>query len=147
MRDIDASQINRTAVSATIGELTRIPIPEIPYPHEHRIAPQELTVYRIKGVIDRIVVESDHDWHIVVRDPDEPEVTMIVEIPDPDCVSDVSLKATLAEARRSLHTIPRHGLVELQGVGFFDFIHTQGGAGRNGFELHPVLAVRHVPTP
>jgi hypothetical protein len=145
MRDVDASQINRTAVSATIGELARIPIPEIPYPHEHRIAPQELTVYRIKGLIDRIVVEDDRDWHIVVRDPDEPAVTMIVEIPDPDCVSDATLKRAFTEARRSLHTVPRRGLVELQGVGFFDFIHTQRGAGRNGFELHPVLAVRNVP--
>jgi hypothetical protein len=147
MRDIDAAQINRTPVSVTIGDLSRIPIPEIPYPHEHRIAPQELTIYRLKGLVDRIAVEGDRDWHIVVRDPNDPQITMIVEIPDPDCVSDVALKRTLTEARRALHTIPRHGLVELEGVGFFDFIHTQSGGGRNGFELHPVLVVRNVSTP
>lgn len=144
MRDHDASQVRRAPVPATISELGRIPVPQIPYPRNNRIAPQELTVYRIRGIIQHISVENDHDWHLIVRDPVNSAATMVVEIPDPECVSDQGLKADLIEARRVLHTIPKHGLAEIDGVGFFDFIHTQRGGNRNGLELHPVLALRRI---
>jgi hypothetical protein len=146
MRDVDASRVKRSAVPVTIKELALIPIPEIVYPRDHRIAPQELTVYRVRGIIEHIAVEGDQDWHIILRDPVDSEFTMVVEIPDPTCVEDLQLRATLADVQVQLHSIPRHGLAEVEGVGFFDFIHTQRGAGRNGFELHPVLAIRRAPT-
>jgi hypothetical protein len=146
MRDGDANRVQRSPVSTTINELARIPIPEIPYPRDRRIAPQELTVYRIRGIIEHIAVEDDRDWHIIIRDPDQPSASMIVEIPDPQCVEDSALKARLVEARRALHSVPRLGLAEVEGVGFFDFIHTQRGAAKNGFELHPVLSIRSIPT-
>lgn len=144
MRDWDAGRVQRTVVPATVSELARIPIPEIPYPHDHRIAPQELTVYRIRGIIEHIAVEGDRDWHMIVRDPDQPKTSMIVEIPDPECVEDPVLKAQLVEARIALHSVPPKGLAEIDGVGFFDFIHTQRGRARNGFELHPVLSIRAI---
>ena len=145
MRDHDAGQVRQTVtVPTTISALGRIPIPEIPYPRHNRIAPQELTVYRIRGIIEHISVESDRDWHLIVSDPVDSAATMVVEIPDPSCVADPTLKTELAEVRRVLHTIPRHGLAEIDGVGFFDFIHTQRGKSRNGFELHPVLALRRI---
>ncbi len=145
MRDDDASQVRRSVVPTTIRALGRIPIPQVAYPRNNRIAPHELTVYRIRGIIEHISVENDHDWHLTLRDPADSAAIMVVEIPDPACVSDSALKADLAEARRVLHTIPKHGFAEIDGVGFFDFIHTQRGRARNGFELHPVLVLRRIP--
>ena len=141
MGDKDAPLIRRSPVAATIKGLAAIPIPEIAYPRNGRIAPQELSVYRVRGIVNRIVVEDDRDWHIVLSDPTQPEVTMIVEIPDPQCVEDVDVRALLTEARKVLHMIPRRGMAEFEGVGFFDFIHTQRNGASNGFELHPVLTI------
>jgi hypothetical protein len=142
MRDPDSKLIRRSPVLSSISDLSRIPIPQRAYPLNGRIAPQELSVYRVRGIVDRISVEDDQDWHIVLRDPEHPMVTMIVEIPDPRCVEDLGVRALLTEARQALHSIPRKGVAEFEGVGFFDFIHTQWGGTRNGFELHPVLAIR-----
>ena len=36
------------------------------------------------------------------------------------------------------------GQATFTGVGFWDFIHNQRGRARNGFELHPVLAVERL---
>jgi hypothetical protein len=33
-------------------------------------------------------------------------------------------------------------VVEVTGVGFFDFMHEQRGVAPNGIELHPVLDIR-----
>ncbi len=145
MRDPDARLVRRTPTPATVAELGRIPIPQIAYPLNGRIAPQELTVYRVRGIVDRIVVEDDQDWHIVLRDPDQLSAAMIIEIPDPQCVTNPDIRALLIEARRLLHSVPRKGIAEFEGVGFFDFIHTQRNGAPNGFELHPVLAIRLLP--
>jgi len=144
MRDLDAAKVDRTPIATTIGALSSIPIPEIPYPRNRRIAPQELQVFRVRAIIYQITMENDRDWHLILRDPANKNVTMIAEIPDPTCVEDPSLQAVLFEARRVLRTIPRHGLADIDGVGFFDFIHSQRGRPRNGFELHPVLRIKRV---
>jgi hypothetical protein len=36
-------------------------------------------------------------------------------------------------------------IVEISGVGFFDFEHGQNGVAPNAIELHPVLAIRRIP--
>lgn len=144
MRDVDASRIQRAPIQTTISALASIPIPEIPYPHDRRMAPYELRVYRVRGRIDEITRERDRDWHLMLSDPADPSATMVVEIPDPFCVEDISLRPVLFEARRVLRTVPRHGVVDVEGVGFFDFIHTQRARARNGFELHPVLSILRV---
>jgi hypothetical protein len=145
MRDPDARYLRPQIVRTTVKILSGIPIPEIAYPLNGRIAPEELTVYRVRGIVDQIIVEDDRDWHIVLRDPESPAISMIVEIPDPRCVANTKLQSMLIDARKALHSVPRKGIAEFDGVGFFDFIHTQRGRARNGFELHPVLAVRVPP--
>lgn len=144
MRDSDATKVKLAPKLTTIGALADIPIPEIPYPRYRRIGPQELQVFRVRAVIYTITVESDKDWHLILHDPTAQDISMIAEIPDPECVDDPALKAVLFEARRVLRTIPRHGTADIDGVGFFDFIHTQRGRPRNGFELHPVLRIKRV---
>jgi len=144
LRDRDAARVRRDTVRTTIRELNAIPIPEIPYPRDRRIRPHELIIYRLSGYVERMSVEGDHDWHLVLRDPEDSRHTIIVEIPDPACADGTNLGPVYTSARDALRHVPRRGLIEVSGVGFFDFIHTQRGISRNGFELHPVLSVRRL---
>jgi len=147
LRDRDAKRVGRDTVQTTIRELNAIPIPEIPYPRDRRIPPHELIIYRLSGYVEQIRVEDDHDWHLILSDPEDPRYTMIVEIPDPECAKDTEYGPAYKSARDALRRVPRRGLVEVTGVGFFDFIHTQRGIARNGFELHPVLSLRPLTGP
>jgi hypothetical protein len=147
LRDRDAGRVHRDTVPTTIRDLNAIPIPEIPYPRDGRIAPHELTIYRVSAIVERIQVESDRDWHLILSDPTDPSHTMIAEIPDPQCAQGTEYRAVYQSARDSLRRVPRRGLVEVIGVGFFDFIHTQRGISRNGFELHPVIGLRRLTDP
>lgn len=130
-----------TAFITTIGQLGSIPIPEIPYPNDRRIAPHEHRRYRVTGVITQILTESDGDWHIIIADPANPNATMIAEIPSPECAATEAHRRLYSAARDSLRRIPRRGVAVVEGVGFFDFIHNQRGRARNGIELHPVLSI------
>jgi hypothetical protein len=142
LRDRDVGRIGRDTVQTTIQELNSLPIPEIPYPRDGRIAPHELTIYKLSGYVERIKVEDDKDWHVVLSDPDDARHALIVEIPDPACALGTKYGPAYESARMSLRRAGKRGLVEVVGVGFFDFIHTQRGISRNGFELHPVLGLR-----
>ena len=147
LRDRDAKRVGRDTVQTTIRELNAIPIPEIPYPRDKRIPPHELIIYRLSGYVERIRTEGDRDWHLVLSDPENSRHTMIVEIPDPACAQGTAHGPAYKSAREALRRVPKRGLVEITGVGFFDFIHTQRGISRNGFELHPVLSLRPLTGP
>lgn len=147
LRDRDAARVRRDTVPTTIRDLNAIPIPEIPYPRDRRIRPHELTIYRLSGRVERMSVQDDGDWHLILSDPADSRRTMIVEIPTPECANGTEFGPTYKLARDALRRVPKHGLVEVTGVGFFDFIHTQRGISRNGFELHPVLSVRRLTGP
>ena len=143
LSDPDADRVRLdTIVETTIQALNAIPIPEIPYPLNGRIAPHELTVYRIRAVVLEILTESDGDWHLILGDPNNLQVKIIAEIPSPDCAATERHRELYASARAVLRSIPRRGEIDVEGVGFFDFIHNQRGRARNGFELHPVLHIR-----
>ena len=143
LSDPDANRVRLdTVVETTIQALNAIPIPEIPYPLNGRISPQELTTYRVRAVVLEILSESDGDWHLILGDPKNLQVKMIAEIPSPDCAATERHRELYASARAVLRSIPRRGEIDVEGVGFFDFIHNQRGRARNGFELHPVLHIR-----
>jgi hypothetical protein len=144
LRDRDAGKVRQDTVPTTIRDLNAIPIPEVRYPRDERIAPHELTIYRLSGIVEHIRLEDDRDWHLILSDPTDASHTMIVEIPDPQCVEGTNYGSAYQSARDALRRVPRRGLVEVIGVGFFDFIHTQRGISRNGFELHPVLGLRQL---
>jgi hypothetical protein len=81
---------------------------------------------------------------------------MIAEIPAPGCSK---AEALLVLPRREFvdlfGRVPRswswseprtsENLVEITGVGFYDFQHGQNGVAPNAIELHPVLAIRRMP--
>lgn len=115
-----------------------------------RWAPIETTVYRVDAMLVALFGESDHDFHLVLADPDHPEVTMIAEIPDPDCATACTsgFASYYSRARRVLMDQTDNGAlsrlrprVRVTGVGFIDHAHGQRGAARNEVELHPVLAI------
>jgi hypothetical protein len=142
LTDKDRDRVAFRPIASSVAELTRLPTPSIDYPEDSRIPVHELRVYRVRAVVRQIISSDDRDWHLVLEDPDDEKVTMIAEIPDSACVPLATWASNFQEARRVLRTAPRRAMVEIDGVGFFDFIHGQRGVAPNGFELHPVLALR-----
>lgn len=76
--------------------------------------------------------------------------TMIVEVPDPDCMSDSPWRERVLPVREAVAKRLKptgtwktadDSAVTLVGVGFFDKLHGQRGLAPNGIELHPVLDI------
>jgi hypothetical protein len=154
LSDADVAKVNFNPVPATIGELTFLPVPAA-LPANHRIAPVELTTYVVRARLIEFKRESDDDFHLVIADPNDRDRTMIAEIPAPGCSGAAGL---LAPPRREFVDLfgrvslswswsrPARtvDLVEITGVGFFDFEHGQNGVAPNAIELHPVLGIRRI---
>jgi hypothetical protein len=103
--------------------------------------PVERTRYVVRAQIARLTTEEDGDWHVILRDPDDPRRTIIAEVPDPRCVRSAERQAVYTAVRDSLRRVPRQGFATVHGIGFWDFLHTQKGGARNGLELHPLVLV------
>jgi hypothetical protein len=160
LADADASSISLTTVrKTTIEALRRLKAPAALSKLTPRIAPTEKTVFQVGALLMSMKLEGDDDIHMVIADP-VVGGSMIVEFPGADCVSTVGAslmskaKAALAAACGPLPTTSKfvtlQGRATIDGVGFFDFLHHQGGVAPNGIELHPVLrinisACRRVP--
>lgn len=141
LTDKDRELVNFTPVESTIAKLTFIPIHEIPYPRDKRIAPEELTVYRVRGTLIQVRAEQDSDLHLIVADLGKPEIRMIVEMPAPGCAEGTGRENDYKKAREAVARIANGAVIEITGVGFFDFIHNAIGTAKNGIELHPVLKI------
>lgn len=137
--DRDAADISSLIVDTSVKALSAIPVPEIPYPANARIAPHELTLYRLTGVIVQKRQEGDGDLHVVLQDPTN-SARMIVEAPRENCSRASRFHKHILGARTALQSAAIGTLVQVVGVGFFDFIHPTFGAAPNGFELHPVVS-------
>jgi len=142
-----------TASDSTLNALVRLKAPtrdELVKAMTTRL-PIELSVKRVK--IHAMVVghkkEADSDIHIVLSDPSAPAVTMIAEIPSPDCVP-INYRDYFAVLQAHFTTdfgrpkatfrklaSPVHILAD--GIFFFDYLHGQTGVALNGAELHPLL--------
>lgn len=139
LTDKDHQRVNPNPVETTIAKLTAIPIHEIPYPRDKRIEPEELRVYKVRGRLIAVRSEQDSDLHLIIADLEKPDIRMIAEIPAPACAEGTGHEGEYGEARKALASIPIGSIIEVVGVGFFDFIHNVIGTARNGIELHPVL--------
>src|SRR5438552_19210160 len=71
-------------VATTIAVLAAIPIPEVPYQSNHRLAPYELKTYRVRCRLLARMIERDQDVHLLLQDV-ESEATLIVEMPAAAC--------------------------------------------------------------
>lgn len=147
---IDAASVTDTTVTA----LRALGAPSESTLSMHgfdRIAPVELTVYRVRATLTGYKREADSDYHLVIADASGQ--TMIAEVPSPSCVGATSpFRPAIAAARRAVdRQFPgaerqttfqaTSRPVTVTGVGFFDFLHGQAGVAPNGIELHPVLAL------
>lgn len=157
LRDPDASRIRLdTAIETSVAALNAIPAHCGPS-RDHRVRDEEFHVYQVIGRIARAKRERDHDIHIVLEDPDNPRVRLVVESDDPDFRGNVNspYRDRLAAARhmfdellgqsgaRQLNDL-RGTVVRVTGVGFFDLYHFQVGRSRSCIELHPILAIERV---
>jgi hypothetical protein len=153
--DRDALKIANLPQVTTIAQLISIAAPAHPETRRSaRFAPTKLTTFQIEGILRVIKQETDQDYHLVIADPTNPRVTMIVESPDPKCASGsqcldnitfvrtmldrtLQLDRTFVDTLRSEPNMP----VTITGVAFFDTLHGQEGVAPNGIELHPVLII------
>jgi len=154
--DAYVNTINWTPTNDTVTDLTNQPVPAgyAEYNDTTRYAPVETTSYTVQAILQGWKIEADHDFHLVLADPNDPNVTMIAEIPDPNC-SDAcdggfssdfgAMRAKLTncfgQAPTSFTNFPSGLVVNITGIGFFDVIHGQTGVAPNGIELHPVLNI------
>ena len=118
-------------------------------PQTGRVAPVELTTYRVRARLVDYVREADGDYHLVLQD--HAGRTMIAEIPNPSCVAKISpVKTAVRTARAWVDSHfsvtsdfkPTNRRVVVRGVGFFDYFHGQTGMAPDDLELHPVTGLR-----
>lgn len=140
--DADVAAVDTVPVPATIAQLVEIPRPSVTFYNSRRVAPYELQTFLVRARVARVTAEDDGDIHILLRDLEAPNVTVVAEIPSGACTSNADFGQLFEAARRALRGLPRNGLVEIVGVGFFDFLHGQSGTSLGGFEIHPVLSLR-----
>jgi hypothetical protein len=168
--DKDAQKVNLSPIISTISDLNQITPPtreQLDAKPDSRF-PAELRTYKTQGYLVGFKREADQDFHIVIADPDDPRITMIVEMPSEECVPQ-ELRNDSAELRAAWQVrfgkatakfkvvFGRSGAanmawssanhkikVEIVGIGFFDFLHNQTGVAKNGFELHRVLSWKEI---
>ncbi len=154
LSDEDRDRVNLRPVPSTVAAMRELPRPAL-LPDNRRAAPVELTTYTVRAVLLEIRFENDHDIHLVIADPSDQHKTMIAEIVDPSCSGAIA-SPDVADLRRIRENFtqayspppgqkywPKPGdVMEITGVGFFDFEHGQSGVAPNAIELHPVLGIR-----
>ena len=151
LSDGDATCVDFTAKHTTISWLVSQPVPER-LPEQGRSGTLECQVWQLTGQLVGFKAEDDGDFHIVLADLEHPDLTMIVEIPDPACSGAcASARGTdigrardtftqrFGEPVKRFHRVSQTEIVTVIGVGFFDFKHKQTGLALNGVELHPVI--------
>lgn len=144
LTDVSPPSTANSPSDVTVAELLTIPRPSVQLPQDERLAPTETTLFRLRARLTLVKQEKDGDFHLVIRDLDDPEVTMIAEVPSQGCAKGASVAARFAALQQRLRRYVNkttNVLVEIEGVGFFDFLHNQTGVAPNGLELHPVIAL------
>src|SRR5262249_18449247 len=134
LADPDARSVKYTPHDETITRLLRLSRPRS-YPQLKRIAPVELTVFRVSAVANGIHLETDSDIHLVLSDPAAPDNTIIAEVPAPECAIGSGHESDFEAARKVALRLSPGTQVIVVGVGFFDKTHGQAGSARNGIEI------------
>jgi hypothetical protein len=143
LTDLDAASVHWTPIDATVRHLETLQRPE-PV-HRKRRTTYEFYVFRVRAVLAAVHTMVDQDLHLLLRDPNDPKVQMIAEIPSPLCASGTQQTSAYTAARKVAVSLRRRSrregvLVEVTGVGFFDALHKRGSS-HTGVELHPVLQI------
>lgn len=141
--DDDAAKVDTGPVPITVAELVSVTRPATSFPQRRRVAGVELQTFLLRArFVEARPQDDDSDIHVIVRDLEIDEATLVTEIPHPECTADERLARVFAEARQALRTVSRDAIIEIIGLGFFDNLHGQRGMALNGIEIHPVLRLR-----
>ena len=159
--DPDAARVDFAPVAASIAELVALPAPPpeaVVQAEETRFTPVELTTYTLTARVAAARLMSDGDLRLVLANPQDPNETMIAELPDViNCPVGAApeLRDQMAAAREAFLTAfgtpptAEQALldapIEITGVGFFGPGGRLPGIAANRIELHPVLALRPLP--
>lgn len=172
-QDATASQVSLTKVkTTTIADMWLLtsPLPKFSGgfpPQKNNRYPSEFQVVTLPATIIAYRVENDSDIHLVISDGQRH--TMIAEIPNPGCLTNLQGKAGMGPspwvsqitAARNLFLaktgykpvvwksstqgppfIKANLKATITGVTFFDWPHAQYGAAKtNSVELHPILGI------
>jgi catabolite regulation protein CreA len=146
--DIAASKINTTPIISKITDLVNEESGKIGNSTpRHAI---EFTIRTVTCYISYWKYEADSDIHIVMNDIENPSITMIAEIPNPNCdiaktskyeKEFINTRNKFLSFKKTAHTV-KSGTYILTGVAFFDKIHGQKGVAKNGIEIHPLLSIQ-----
>ena len=157
--DGDEGLINWLPTVDTVSDMAAIPVPSNyqQYNDTTRYAPTETQTYTVRAVLTVWKEESDHDFHVVMIDPNNSSATMIGEMPDPGCSAACDsgfgtifgnlrsqFQTCFGTASTSFMNLPSGVVADVTGVPLFDAIHGQTGVAPNGIELHPILSVHFI---
>ena len=84
LSDRRARQVNFHPRRTNVDALRSKPTPGVGF-STPRITGVETTTYKLRAQLIEYAREDDHDIHLVIAAPSNPEKTMIVEFPDPSC--------------------------------------------------------------
>jgi len=157
--DRGAAKIDFAARRTTVSELVAMRAPSRLEEEERSDA--ENQVYSVEAVLlgwkQETASHGDHDYHLVLADPNDLTRTMIAEVPAEECEGACSsaqrdkfmqvrqvLTAQLAQPEAHFRRLSPAWVVRVEGVGFFDIFHGQIGVAENCMELHPLLKVEFV---
>ena len=157
--DAYVTTINWTPVSKTGDQMRAAPVPSgyDEYNDTTRYAPWETESVTVRATLVGWKTETDHDYHMVIADLNNPSDTMIIEPPDPTCSSAcdggfanyfqatrTKLVNCFGSPPSSFGNLPAGIVVDVTGVPEFDALHGQTGVAPNGIEIHPVLNINFV---
>jgi hypothetical protein len=102
--DRDAGKVATLSEATTIAELASVAAPARPGARRSsRFAPTELKTFQVTGTLTLVKKEVDEDYHIVIADPANPRITMIVEAPEPRCASGGPFLDKISIVRQTLN--------------------------------------------
>ena len=145
LSDPEASGIRWKPIETTIKDLATMTPPA--WFDRRRRNSNEFYVYRVRAILAKIHRNLDQDYHLLLRDPDDPSHSLVAEIPSPSCARATARYSEVRANRLTARALTAHhsqALVEVVGVGFFDRFHRARGSARNGFELHPLLQLTEI---
>jgi hypothetical protein len=151
--DANAAEVNTIAFPGVIASLRSLPSTR-PLPQDGRIAPTETTIYSVTATLVAYRITTEEEIELVLSD--EARRTIVAVMPSSDCGGGLGSRfySEMAGARFEFERrfSPSSDYqeiaqaVEVQGVGFFNFIQGQRGLAPNGLSLYPVTSIDFTPS-
>jgi hypothetical protein len=148
--DTQASQVRLNPVFASIESLRALPAPR-PLPQDTRVSPAETTIYVVTATLIAYRLTAESEVELILAD--DLGRSVIASLPAPACATGSPFLSAITTAREAFERkYQATGIfqdvrqpVEVQGIGFFDFLQGTRGQAPNGIALHPVTSINFFP--